>query len=108
LVLSGFDPASLSVMVVDDTKLMRDVTLAYLRRYGIGHCSAYADGQEALEALAFDQFRPDLVITDLNMPVMDGIEVLRPRRAAFPGPGGADFGRESPAAAHRRDAGPRP
>ncbi|MBP7670259.1 EAL domain-containing response regulator [Ferrovibrio sp. MS7] len=75
--MSGFDPASLSVMVVDDTKLMRDVTLAYLRRYGIGHCSAYADGQEALEALANAERPVDLILLDLNMPVMDGIEVLR-------------------------------
>lgn len=75
--MSGFDPASLSVMVVDDTKLMRDVALAYLRRYGVGHCSTHADGQEALDALAAATRPVDLILLDLNMPVMDGIEVLR-------------------------------
>jgi len=64
-------------MVVDDTKLMRDVALAYLRRYGVGHCSAHADGQEALDALAAATRPVDLILLDLNMPVMDGIEVLR-------------------------------
>lgn len=64
-------------MVVDDTKLMRDVAMAYLRRYGFQHCTAHADGREALAALAAAEKPVDLILLDLNMPVMDGIEVLR-------------------------------
>ena len=45
-----------------------------------GHEVAEAENGE--EGLArFDQFKPDLVITDLNMPVMDGIEFTRACRS---------------------------
>ncbi len=67
-------------MVVDDIKLMRDVAQALLLRCGVQRITCHADGEAALAALDIltAQDNPiDLILLDLNMPVMDGIEVLR-------------------------------
>ena len=67
-------------MVVDDIKLMRDVAQALLQRCGVQRITCHADGEAALAALDIltAQDNPiDLILLDLNMPVMDGIEVLR-------------------------------
>lgn len=48
------------------------------------HCVTACNGQEALDA--FDRGRPDLVLTDIAMPVMDGYETTGHIRAR---PGGA-------------------
>ncbi|WP_341896483.1 EAL domain-containing response regulator [Ferrovibrio terrae] len=74
------DPASLRVLVVDDMKLMRDMASAMLRAQGIGIVETCDDGATALQAL--DRLDAaslvcDLMLLDLNMPGMDGIEVLR-------------------------------
>ncbi|MBX3454815.1 EAL domain-containing response regulator [Ferrovibrio sp.] len=72
--------AKLHVMVVDDIKLMRDVATALLQRCGVHRITSHADGELALAALdnlATENNPVDLILLDLNMPVMDGIEVLR-------------------------------
>ena len=50
-----------------------------MRLYGFDVCEA-VDGQDALEQMAV--FRPQLVLTDLMMPVMDGVELIRQLSAA--------------------------
>lgn len=74
------DPARLRVLVVDDMKLMRDMAAAMLRAQGIGTVESCDDGSTALAALdrlAAASLACDLMLLDLNMPGMDGIEVLR-------------------------------
>jgi len=71
------DPALLHVLVVDDARLMREVAQAFLRQAGVGRITPCNDGQAALEALDSSDVPVDLILLDLNMPVMDGIEVLR-------------------------------
>ena len=74
------DPARLRVLVVDDMKLMRDMAQAMLRAQGIGTVETCDDGSTALAALdrlAGAALSCDLMLLDLNMPGMDGIEVLR-------------------------------
>lgn len=66
------------VLVVDDSELTRDVVVSLLREMGIEAVEA-VDGRAALEQLAL--FAPDLVMTDLDMPVLDGFELLRQIRA---------------------------
>ncbi len=62
------------VLVVDDSKVMRDMIVACLRaRPGLAFTHA-ASGLEAIERLSLDRF--DLVFLDLNMPDIGGIEVL--------------------------------
>lgn len=62
-----------SVLVVDDNEAARKVAEAYLRRGGYGVHLA-SSGRAALELAA--QFRFDLVLMDLQMPGMDGIETV--------------------------------
>ncbi len=62
------------VLVVDDSKVMREMVIACLRaRDGLTFTQA-ASGLEAIERLSLQPF--DLVVLDLNMPDIGGIEVL--------------------------------
>src|SRR6266436_9463127 len=62
------------ILIVDDNEMNRDIIVARLEAHGYETLQA-ADGQEALTAVA--QHRPDLVLLDVMMPNIDGIEVCR-------------------------------
>src|SRR5690349_16978241 len=66
------------VMVVDDDVTVREVVVTYLRAggYDVGEA---ADGEAALDDLRDD--RADLVVLDLMLPGIDGLEVCRRLRA---------------------------
>jgi two-component system chemotaxis response regulator CheY len=67
--------AAIEVMVVDDQRAMRALVRDSLSDLGCIRVVECADGQEAIERL---RVRPvNLIISDLNMPVMDGLELLR-------------------------------
>jgi two-component system, chemotaxis family, chemotaxis protein CheY len=66
------------VMTVDDSKTMRDMVAFTLRGAGF-QVNEAEDGQKALAALKTAQV--DVVITDLNMPNMDGVGLIRALRA---------------------------
>jgi two-component system chemotaxis response regulator CheY len=66
------------VLIVDDSISMRQMVSFTLRGGGFAVVEA-GHGQEALEKLKTQAV--DLVITDLNMPVMDGIALIRSLRA---------------------------
>ncbi|WP_157263542.1 response regulator [Azohydromonas aeria] len=70
-------PAPL-VLVVDDSLTVRRVTQRLLEREGY-RVAVAKDGQQALELLAQEQ--PALVLTDLEMPRLDGFDLLRRLRA---------------------------
>lgn len=67
----------LQVLAVDDSKTMRDMVGFTLRNAGHDVLEA-GDGVDALDKLG-DQ-RVDLIITDINMPRMDGISLIRKLR----------------------------
>ena len=69
------------VLVVDDDPDVAEVVLAYLRRDGM-EAAHVADGIVALEAAR--QAPPDLVVLDLMLPGIDGLEVCRRLRALYP------------------------
>jgi DNA-binding response OmpR family regulator len=69
------------ILVVDDDPIVRDVLLRYLDRDGLS-AEAAPDGERALAA--FEARRPDLVVLDLMLPRVDGIEVFRRMRDADP------------------------
>lgn len=62
------------LLIVDDSKLMRDMVAACLRPLGAVSFEFAATGLEAIERLALAGF--DLVVLDLNMPDVGGIEVI--------------------------------
>jgi DNA-binding response OmpR family regulator len=66
------------VLVVDDDPTVSDVVRRYLERAGLAVTLA-ADGPAALRA--FEAERPDLVVLDLMLPGIDGLEVCRRLRA---------------------------
>lgn len=69
---------SSTILVVDDEPQIRRVMRATLTQQGYAIVEA-RDGQEALEKIRVE--RPDLVILDMNLPVMDGLETCRAIRA---------------------------
>jgi DNA-binding response OmpR family regulator len=68
-----------TVLVVDDEPIVRDVLVRYLRQEGFAVRTA-ADGESALAEFA--DAEPDLVLLDLMLPRVDGLEVFRRIRVA--------------------------
>src|ERR1700686_2509117 len=66
-----------TILVVDDLSANRQVLVTLLRHHGPRLIEA-ADGREGLAAAHVEH--PDLVITDVLMPVMDGYEFVRQLR----------------------------
>jgi CheY-like chemotaxis protein len=62
------------ILTIDDSKTMRDMLLMTLAEAGFDVLQA-VDGQDGLDVLGTQ--RVDVIITDINMPVMDGYEVIR-------------------------------
>ncbi|MFO0631504.1 MAG: sigma-54 dependent transcriptional regulator [Nannocystaceae bacterium] len=73
-----------SILVVDDEPAARSALVELLREEGFTVRSA-ADGFKALGQL--DEWVPDLVVTDVKMPGMDGIELMKKIRERFEGTG---------------------
>ena len=74
---------SLNILLVDDHPVNRQLATKLLSRWG--HRVTTADnGQQALDALAQSRF--DLVLMDMMMPVLDGLEATRRFRASEQGP----------------------
>lgn len=73
----------LSIVLVDDHDKLRWLTKRILKQDAdIDVVGEAADGVEALDVIALQ--KPDVVVTDLNMPRMDGIELTRKITVMFP------------------------
>lgn len=72
---SGPEVAGLRVLVVDDQPINRAVIVAKLRRLGVRALDTATHGLDAVEAARASVY--DLVLMDLQMPVMDGLEASR-------------------------------
>ncbi len=64
-----------SVLIVDDDPVYRVLLRDVCHKLGIGHIAEAADGEQALASLPL--VRPDLILLDILMPGMDGLEVCR-------------------------------
>lgn len=71
------------VLLVDDQRLMREGLRTLLElEPGLEVVGEAGNGEEALAA--YERLRPDVVLMDVRMPVMDGVEATRHLRARFP------------------------
>jgi DNA-binding NarL/FixJ family response regulator len=77
-------PSPVRVLIADDDDLFVETLALVLEREERIEIVAIArNGREALEQAMWS--RPDVVLMDLHMPVMDGVEATRQIRAAAPG-----------------------
>jgi len=68
---------SIRVLIVDDSSVMRKIVERSLRQSGIEMSKVFeaGNGAEALAVLA--ENRVELILCDINMPIMDGLELLK-------------------------------
>jgi len=64
------------ILTIDDSKTMRDMLMLTLAEAGFDVIQA-VDGQDGLDVLGKEKGPIDVIITDINMPRMDGYEVIR-------------------------------
>lgn len=64
------------ILTIDDSKTMRDMLMLTLVEAGFDVTQA-VDGQDGLDVLQGMESKPDVIITDINMPRMDGYDVIR-------------------------------
>jgi two-component system, chemotaxis family, chemotaxis protein CheY len=74
-----FDISALSVLVIDDQQFFRTLLVEVLRSLGVTRISVAVDGLAGLAA--FEEHRPDVVITDWMMPNMDGVALTKKIRS---------------------------
>ena len=71
------------IMLVDDAAFMRMTIKNTLTKAGYTELVEAGDGQQAVET--YDKEHPDLVIMDITMPNMDGIQALQAIKGSDPG-----------------------
>jgi two-component system phosphate regulon response regulator PhoB len=71
---TGFLPLERKILVVEDHPDSRDLLALYLRMQGYTVYTA-EDGREGLRLVQLDC--PNMIITDLSMPHLDGVELIR-------------------------------
>ena len=71
----------MQIMVVDDSRVMRQLVRRTLRQAGLAATKVQEaeNGEDALQKLK--DFRPDIILSDWNMPVMGGLDLLKTMRA---------------------------
>ena len=74
---------SARILVVEDDALLRDALILTLNRAGLD-CEGAGDGEEGLARLQGGEFA--LVITDMRMPRMSGLEMINGAREHLPAP----------------------
>ena len=74
---------SLRLLIVDDHPLTRDALASLLAQHGFDIAGQAADGTEAIRLAG--ELAPDVILLDLSMPGLDGLDALPRLREAAPG-----------------------
>lgn len=70
----------MKVLLVDDSKTMRNIQKSILSQLGITELEEACDGLDALSKV--NSFAPDLILLDWNMPNMDGLTFIKEYRGS--------------------------
>ena len=70
------------ILLVDDSAIVRHAVRDVFESHGYLICGEAANGKEAIEQAK--KFRPDLIILDLSMPVMNGLEAAHILSSTMP------------------------
>jgi two-component system, chemotaxis family, chemotaxis protein CheY len=68
---------NLRALIVDDSSVMRKIVERSLRQAGLGISQVFEAGNGAEALAAIEQNKVDLILCDINMPVMDGLEFVK-------------------------------
>jgi two-component system, NarL family, response regulator EvgA len=71
-----------SVLIVDDSASIRHLMRTFLESHNIGVCGEAADGVDAVSQAR--ELKPDLILLDLSMPRMNGLEAARALQHVMP------------------------
>ncbi|MDT8424649.1 MAG: response regulator [Methyloprofundus sp.] len=77
LSLAHYDVEALRVLVVDDSLMARKHITRVLNNMGITEITTANDGKQGVDTFSANQDAFDLIVTDYNMPVMDGQELIQ-------------------------------
>ena len=72
-------PSDLKFLIVDDFSTMRRIVRGLLKEMGCHNCEEAEDGNAALNMLRAQRF--DFVVSDINMPNLNGFELLKAMKA---------------------------
>jgi two-component system chemotaxis response regulator CheY len=67
----------LRALIVDDSSVMRKIVERSLRQAGLGIAEVFEAGNGAEALAALQKNKVDLILCDINMPVMDGLEFVK-------------------------------
>src|ERR1700719_2962220 len=70
------------VLIVDDSRVVREAVCSLFAAGGFSVCGTAENGRQAIEQAK--QLRPDLIVLDFSMPVMDGIQAAKALKQIMP------------------------
>ena len=71
-----------SILIVDDSAIVRGIIRSFLEPRGYSVCGEASDGLEAIEKAK--ALKPDLIVLDLQMPRMNGVEAASALKSIMP------------------------
>jgi two-component system chemotaxis response regulator CheY len=74
LIKEEFEMKGANILIVDDLELVRKMIKSIIEEHGYICAGEVCNGEEAIEA--YEKLKPDLIIMDITMPIMDGIYAM--------------------------------